>query len=489
MNTDPQQDNPQQNDPQQNDADGFPATGAYPQQTGAEPWHQNALPPPDAAYPYAPAPAQGTPFFDATAQPDAYYADGAVFADPALSPAPEITPDTPFRRFWRKFGGDSFLISLGVHLVLFILAYLVIKTVISISTKREDEFVTGAGGGTGGEKVSMSEHRIKPKNAKSAVKTVPKLTVKGASSVSLPEMPKMTMALESGSPMGASSKGFGGGAGGGIGTGIGPGRGNGRNMVSLFGSTNFNTAGLIGTFYDFKQTARGVQRGKNEGRYISEVQRFFKNQWDTAFLEKSVFRAPERLVITQFLIPDMRAEKAPEAFNVKVAPSNWIAHYKGTVTAPFSGNFRFVGLADDWIVVRWRGQNALEGGNQGGLLPLNKLRSKYGTGAPPAGVGDTYPGFRPGWPLRCGPWFQVSKGTKYPIEVVIGETPGAFFCAFLAFERKDEPGKVILFRMDNKPQDPELASGKKGPIPPGVDWSGGGVVWKPEISRKQTQQR
>jgi hypothetical protein len=148
-----------------------------------------------------------------------------------------------------------------------------------------------------------------------------------------------------------------------------------------------------------------------------------------------------------------------------------------------------VGLADDWIVVRWRGQNVLKGGNEGNILPVSKQGNVYGSGPPPPGVGDTYPGFRSDWPLRCGPWLSASKGTKYPIEVVIGETPGAFFCAFLCFERKSEPGKIYLFRMDASKQDPNLVSGARGPIPPGVDWSGGGYVWTPEMPRASMQKR
>ncbi|MDR3229306.1 MAG: hypothetical protein LBT53_07855 [Puniceicoccales bacterium] len=154
---------------------------------------------------------------------------------PAAEPPPVVIFSIPrWKLLWKKHGGESLLISIAVHAVLLILAYVIVSQVVTYSLKPLDEFDTGAGGGTNGDKVSMSEHRIKPRNAKSAVKAVPKLTVKGAASVSLPEMPRMTMALESGSAMGAKSKGFGGGAGGGIGTGIGPGRGGGRNMVTIF---------------------------------------------------------------------------------------------------------------------------------------------------------------------------------------------------------------------------------------------------------------
>ncbi|MDR3228354.1 MAG: von Willebrand factor type A domain-containing protein [Puniceicoccales bacterium] len=83
-----------------------------------------------------------------------------------------------------------------------------------------------------GGNVSMSEHRTKPRDLARATKA-PRLTSKGAAGVSLPEMPKMEMTLESGSSMGASTRGFGGGAGGGVGTGRGSGPNMPRSTVSL----------------------------------------------------------------------------------------------------------------------------------------------------------------------------------------------------------------------------------------------------------------
>jgi hypothetical protein len=322
----------------------------------------------------------------------------------------------------------------------------------------------------------MSEHRIKPKHAKNAAKNMPKLVVKGVSNFTLPEMPKMTVALESGPVAGASSKGFGGGAGGGEGGGFGPGRGGGRNMVSFFGGSDFRMAGLVGSFYDLKQDAKGKSRGRNRGRYVGEVRKFVADGWSTSFLGSKFFRAPTRLVISQFCIPRISANDAPAAFNVKVAPSEWTAHYKGSVTAPFSGQFRFVGTADDWLIVRWAGRPALTCGFDI-LFAASKEGNLYGSGKPAPGTGNTYPSSVGGPPMRCGPWLQATRDNKYAIEVAIGETPGGIFFAFLAFERKEEPGKLYLFRMSGGEFKPT------GAVNAGIDYSGGGHVWKPEMSR------
>ncbi|MDR1497981.1 MAG: hypothetical protein LBS59_06195 [Puniceicoccales bacterium] len=390
-------------------------------------------------------------------------------------PIPEEDPAVVRRRrFWNKFGVEGFATAVGL-LVIFLLVAMLLVFRTFIYTKTPDDFTTGAGGGNSGEKVTMNTHRVKPKNARSMVKSLPKLVAKGASSVSLPDIPNVSLnALESGNPLGAASKGLGGGAGGGEGGGIGPGKGGGRNLVSLFGRSDFKAAGLIGTFYDFKQGPRGQQRGYNTGRFLNESRIFFQKNWDVSYLERTVFRAPQRLVISQFCIPTMGAAGAPKAFNVAVAPSNWIAHYKGIVTAPFTGKFRFVGSADDFMVVRWNKKNAL-----GGFV-RSKQGNLYGEGKPHPDTLQVYPGRAPGWPLYCGPWLDVQAGGKYPMEVVIGEAPGSLFYAILCFEKKDERGKIYLFRMSAGAQPDEL---NKKWIGTEFALDGGKYVWRPQRDR------
>jgi hypothetical protein len=406
----------------------------------------------------------------------------ADFPPVAAEPFPEEDPAViRRRRFWNKFGVEGFLVAVGLFTIFILFAiFWVFRTFIITSTP--EDFTTGAGGGNQGEKISMSEHRIKPKNARSLVKSLPKLTAKGASSIALPELPNVSLnALESGNPLGAASKGLGGGAGGGEGGGIGPGKGNGRNLVSLFGRSDFRTAGLVGTFYDFKQGPKKEQRGYNTGRYMNEVREFFRRKWDVAYLERTAFHAPQRLVVSQLLIPTMGAAGAPQAFNVPAAPSNWIVHYKGVVTAPFTGKFRFVGSTDDLMAVRWDRKNALD---FGGVLPRSKQGNLYGEGKTHPDTLQTYPGRAPGWHLTCGPWLDVREGQKYPMEIVIGEAPGAIFYSILCFEKRDEKGKLYLFRMTATPQAEEL---KRKWIGSDYDVTGGKYVWKPEMDRDRSR--
>ncbi|MDR1497980.1 MAG: hypothetical protein LBS59_06190 [Puniceicoccales bacterium] len=399
-------------------------------------------------------------------------------------PIPEEDPAVVRRRrFWNKFGVEGFATAVGL-LVVFLLVAMLLVFRTFIYTKTPDDFTTGAGGGNSGEKVTMNTHRVKPKNARSMVKSLPKLVAKGASSVSLPDIPNVSLnALESGNPLGAASKGLGGGAGGGEGGGIGPGKGGGRNLVSLFGRSDFRTAGLIGTFYDFKQGPRGQQRGFNTGRFMNETRVFFQKNWDVSYLERTAFRAPQRLVISQFCIPNMSAAAAPKAFDSTAAPSNWLVHYKGVVTAPFTGKIRFVGGADDFMAVRWNKQNVLDfygpyNPNRH-VVPSSKQGNPYGPGKRHPDTLQTYPAVSPGWLLVCGPWLDVRAGSKYPIEVVFGEGPGSLFYSILCFEKKDDRGKFHLFRMSAGEQPNDI----KGKWLTDIDLTGGKYVWKPERDR------
>lgn len=262
-------------------------------------------------------------------------------------------------------------------------------------------------------------------------------------------------------------------------------------MVSLFGTRSFDTPGLVGRFYDLKQSATKKNLGTNNEVYLKNVATFFAKGWDDNWLAKNFFTAPNRLSISQFLIPYMPAASAPASFEVKVAPSKWIAHYKGSVKAPFTGKFRFVAVADDWIYVRWNKKNVvghMHSRDATGYLPRSAQGNPYGTGKrhpdtlqrSSAGIG--------GQAFAYGEWIDVKEGEYYPIEVAIGETPGGIFWAFLAYELKNERGKLCLFRMSRGVLD--LAAfeeqarklGGTGGVAARIDYSGGKYIWEPKMN-------
>jgi len=136
--------------------------------------------------------------------------------------------------FWRRFGGEGFMVSVVIHAILVLIAaFLIISVTKESSQKDPNAFATGAGGGAAGDKAKSYETKVKPKNVKALAKNASRITSKSTTAtIALPELPASTnSSMLSGMMSGGSSKGFGGGTGGGIGSGIGVGVGNGKNFV------------------------------------------------------------------------------------------------------------------------------------------------------------------------------------------------------------------------------------------------------------------
>jgi len=401
------------------------------------------------------------------------------------------------RTFWQKFGGEGFMASVAIHVLLILIAAFLIISVSKESAKKDpNSFTTGSGGGAAGERAKQFKTRLQPKNPKTTAKTPTRITSKSTTAtIALPDVPTVAVSsMNAGLMGGGSSKGFGGGSGGGIGSGMGVGRGNGKNFVSVFGS-KMAINGLPGTFYDFKQTKSGkptaMMGGAPEkfgdpsnsaaiGLYNKEVNEFLDKGFSASSLS-DVFRAPDTLLASQIFIPPCPATEAPKAYGVGelCKPSRWIAHYKGAVKPPQNGKFRFVGSGDDFLLVRWDRKVVLDSGYQHFI----------------SGGANVYPGFgqkpydetRPsklGKPLRCGPWINATRDKETPLEIVIGETPGGTFYAIVLNEVADASGKpdgqLRLFRMTTDDLPDAIKNGH--PSIPGVDMTGGDWIFKPSKS-------
>ncbi len=426
--------------------------------------------------------------------------EGASFPENTPPPAQETTAAgtllRPRQRFWQRFGGEGFLISLGLHAVVGIGAlFYVVSYFTAPNEKQPDDFTVGAGGGNNGANAKMFEQRIKPKNTRNLVKSQNKLAVKGGkTSVALPDMPQMQMsALESGALAGGPAKGAKTGD-------IGIGSGGGKNMVSRFGMKGFgSTGGLTGTFYDLKQLANKTPSDLGKGYedkagiflgapvkdcwgYNRVLNNFIKNNWKVSILD-AYFKAPDPLIATQIYIPTIDAGAAPKDFGVAelAKPSRWAVHYKGRVVAPKSGKIRFIGFADDVLVVRFGDKVVLDSGYTN---PSIDIRFGQGLQHPLTerlhGSAERYRNT----PLRCSAWIEVYNGREYPVEILIGETPGGLFSAVLFCEEtkdgKKPDGNPFLFKVGNTPIDEKDVV--KG-FYPEVDITGGVWVWLPGKQR------
>jgi hypothetical protein len=369
-----------------------------------------------------------------------------------------------------------------VHIVLVLIAIVwVVSTVTDGAGKKDpNSFATGAGGGAGGPKAKEFKTKLQPKNIKSLAKTNTRITSKNTNSaVAISSLPSMSNPLLSaGAIGGGASKGFGGGSGGGIGAGKGTGVGGGRNFVSLFGmkgGPNANAGGLIGTLYDLKQTADRKPTSAapaNTGipPYRASVREFLESGWSAGRLQK-FFKSPDKLVSGQLFITSRSADDAPKAFEVEklMKPSRWVIHYRCYVEMPSSMPFRFVGSGDDFLIVRWNRKIALDDGYETYLAGGGNYKD-FGVKVTQEYKVDRRPGSLNR--LKAGPWIQVTKGTKVPVEVLIGETPGGVFDCYLAIEvaksstkvngQYEGEGTLKLFRCSADPLPAGVGRDKRG---------------------------
>ena len=382
-----------------------------------------------------------------------------------------------------RVGAGSLALSIAIHV-----GFVAIATFYVVSVVSEQRKVAFTGGGSGdgtGGPAAESRHQVSV--ARQNATPVPsalsqKLVVEGASSVALPELPALGMpasavSASSGGPSGS----LGGGLGSGAGTGTGAGPGTGALRMMPFGLLQAPKAGaLTGYLYDLKQSrARkpnpDLAKLGPKALAIKEVTAFIKSGWRGESLAE-FFRSPSPLFATQIFVPVMAADEAPKAYGVEsvVQPRAWVAHYKGRVSPPLTGVYRFVGAGDDHMAVRLDGRLVIDAGGA--------IVSGFETDRPAA---PSYPYAYGGndWILRQRRGFTVGKrmelraGQFYDIDIVLSEGPGGLFCAMLLVEQegvtyqKVAKGNPILplFRL----ADAETATSPNAPA-----FMPGGPVWR-----------
>jgi hypothetical protein len=145
---------------------------------------------------------------------------------------------------------------------------------------------------------------------------------------------------------------------------------------------------------------------------------------------RKFFNAPQKLYATHFYIPMMNADEAPRAYGVEnlVEPSNWIAVYQGKFRSIAGGTFRFVGTADDILIVGVDGDTVLSAG----FTESNP--GKWEPNEEPAHRGPPVSEYLPS--LTVGDWFELSPGEPHELTVLIGEIPGGEFASYLFIEEQ-----------------------------------------------------
>ncbi|MFT4175209.1 MAG: hypothetical protein QM627_01015 [Luteolibacter sp.] len=426
-----------------------------------------------------------------------------------MEPDP-VTVDSPSYEkqklsFWRKIGGGSLTISIIIHAIALALGvYIVVQVIPEPEEPPVDFLPKSGGGGAAGPPNPGQKVRV------SAPSSANRIAARGAESAfSLPEPDASSdmnslSALDGGAMSGGmGGSGFGGGRGDGHGLGVGDGMGigigGGAGIGNPFGVADAKAEGLIGVLYDLKQTKFGKSVGDQSSRSqnqrndeVTEIVKEFANRWNERTLEK-FYRAKQELKQTRIIFPRINASDAPKAFQCEneVQPRRISILYKGNVIAPKTGKFRFVGMGDDVLLVRFNNKLVFDFGYTFATLGVNRYELDRAGNTISEVIQNKVKGtpqnFPLKWPLEIrqyptlkaynhalgglavGADFEVQQGKSYPIEIFLTEIPGGAFSALLLIEEegatyeKTENGVPIIpiFRTDAT-----LPSAKGSLVPP-----------------------
>jgi hypothetical protein len=378
---------------------------------------------------------------------------------------------------WERTSGKFLFISVGAHLLFGVIAALVVVQHYQATRK----LTFKAGPPSPNPSTRALEHKVqlaKKQSTMSAPAVARKITTTGLAKVSLPEMPAMPqlaappikMAGAGGTDVSFSAGGMSASSGSGAG----------GAAVPFFGFRESKGGGaLVGKFYDLKQLKNGTpSKLDQQNGYPAELAKFVNSGWNEANLQK-YFVGPNLLYATQIFIPKINANQGPLEFGLggRVQPKMWVVHYKGNVIPDESGTYRFVGMADDVLVVRFNGRVVLDCGstNPSGHPPQKFYAS---SGLQLKSDMPWYKGLGVGDPI------QVKAGESYPLEILIGEWPGGDFKAWLLIEKegvnyeKDTKGNPILPIFKVAAGQP-MHSGSEAPV-----FAKNGPIWKAEKTKE-----
>ncbi len=263
-----------------------------------------------------------------------------------------------------------------------------------------------------------------------------------------------TMNLDTDGLLVSNGSGMGDGFGtGGLGDGTGDGQGNGSGM----GSKNKSNSAFIGQFWDLKKLKNGkdspLKPASSNQETLNLLSKFYNNKWSHSAFD-SYFKSTTKLYTNCFYMPFCMDDEAAHAYDptkkMGLKRSRWVAIYTAQVQAPKTGRFRFVGVGDSVLAVRFNNQNVLATG-------MHTLENAVFYGA-------ENPGYRKDKEFfeyeSCLPWnseaeggdnnlfgfmagdaFEVKRGEWYEMEVLVSEIGGGYFGFCLLIDEMDDENK------------------------------------------------
>jgi len=234
-----------------------------------------------------------------------------------------------------------------------------------------------------------------------------------------------------------------------------------KDKIETFGSTERSESALIGILYDLKQNQKREPVPMEQKSFLEILARFIDDGWDEGILNK-YYRVSHPLYATELVIDKIDADLAPKAFGVEktVKPRLWVVYYKGQVSPPQDGTYRFVGFADNYLAVAINAKTVLVT-----CLPSSVIPTKWYPKEKKTGL----------WGRReeClgGDWIDLKAGQIVDIDIIFGEVPGGDCSCFLGIQKKGEELPLSKHRGLRDPHPFQLTRSSHS-LPNTIPWKG-----------------
>lgn len=213
--------------------------------------------------------------------------------------------------------------------------------------------------------------------------------------------------------------------------------------MSAFGTTQSISMGndFKGTFYSITYNRAGEEIDCNDNKWLQVVHDFLADEWNPYVLAP-YYKAPQELYTAQVFIPVCYSEYGPSNFGIPISQdflaSYWIVHYQGKIKSPRDKptRFRFWGMGDDFLPI------TLDGGEFDNTLVADfSWRDWDGFVTDWKNDRRDVPDEDHLYPIgheRCyvGDWFTLEPDVIYDMNLLLGESWGGHFCAYLMIEEE-----------------------------------------------------
>ena len=376
------------------------------------------------------------------------------------APAEKKSEKKKFLAIGALITSTPFLIAIAVHVLLLLVggSMVIFRGGNPLAVFTSQEVGDGDAGAEAEAPPSPEESMPEPESEPAAMETeVAPTEIEESSDILSLSTPSTVPSFAPPAPTkatGSAVVGFGSSGGGGGSTGIGGRKKARTGKGSLFGFDETQEDDLIGTMYDLKTDASGKKPtglgpDKSPGVTDSDFYRACRellagNRVNESALRR-YFSVPKKLGATQLFIPYRQADEAPKSFGVadKVKPNFWVIHYKGRFSAPVSGQYRFVGKADDLLWVAVEGRTVLEAhwDNNNFLTSWRPKEHVNEHSVYDFMEGNTEDDKKKAF-LTYGDWMNLEAGKPKDLEILLGEYGGGRFFAVLLIQQKGEKEKM-----------------------------------------------